>query len=239
MRIPLPAAWGLSAALHGAALVGMARAPAFAPADTVAVEIVEVAPPAPPAPTPAPAAAAPLAPPRPAPRAAERPPAAPPPPSAPPPPDAPPPSRAPVRIGVSLSSSTSGGGVAAPAGNTLYGELPRVAPSPADVQPYRSERYVPPAQVTVLPRPVGEFRLPSGEYPPDALRLGLEGQVVLSLTVDERGAVVDARVVSDPGHGFGEAAVRAARRHLRFEPARRGDEAVATTIRWKMTFELP
>jgi protein TonB len=243
-RVRLPAAWALSAALHAAAALAVARLPAQAAAETVAVEIVEVAPPPParveepPAPTAAPPSAPALAPPRQAPRAAA-PSAAPPPPNAPPPPDAPPPARAPVKIGISMSSSTSADGVAAPAGNTLYGELPREAPAPEEVRPYRAERYVPPTQVTTLPRPLGACRPPPEDYPKEAQRLGLERVVVLSLTVDEKGRVAEARVVEDPGHGFAEAAVRSVRRDCRFAPALRGGEPVATTLRYTVRFVLP
>ncbi|HEY6003373.1 MAG TPA: energy transducer TonB, partial [Anaeromyxobacter sp.] len=145
----------------------------------------------------------------------------------------------PVKIGVSLSSSTSSGGVAAPAGNTLYGDVPRTAPDPAEVKPYRSERYVPPTQVTVLPRPIGECRPPKEVYPEAALRLGIEGVVVLSVTFDEKGGIADARVIEDPGHGLGDAAVRTLKKYCRFEPGRVGSEAVATTLRYKVRFELP
>jgi protein TonB len=241
MRVPAPLAFGVSAALHAAGFAALARLPPPVRSETVAVEIVEVAPPPPPEPSPAPPPprAVGLAPPRAAPRPPPAHAAAPPPPNAPPPPDAPSPARAPVKVGISMSSTTSSGGVAAPVGNTLYGEMPRTAPAPEEVKPYRAERYVPPTQVTVLPRPVGECRPPKEAYPEAALRLGLEGLVVLLLTIDETGKVADARVVEDPGHGFGEAAVRTLRTHCRFEPARRGGEAVATTLRYKVRFELP
>lgn len=235
MRVPAPLAYGASAVLHAAGVLALARLPELARGEVVAVEIVEVAPP--PAPAPPPAAAG-LAPPRAAPVAPALSPA-PPPPNAPPSPDAPPPSRAPVRVGVSLSSTTSAGGVAAPVGNTLYGELPRTAPDPAEVTPYRSDRYVPPTQVTVLPRPIGEYRPPREEYPEAALRAGVEGLVVLVLTVDQTGAITDARAVEDPGHGLGPAAVRSVRTHCRFEPGRIGSEPVATSFRYKVRFELP
>ncbi len=251
LRIPAPAAYALSAAVHVAALLVLSRSDALRPpaADTVAVEIVETSPPPPPpkeeppAPVPAPARrprSTPLAPPRDAPPPPPRTTEAPPPPNAPPPEDAPPPSpSAPVRIGIAMSSSTTAGGLPAPVGNTLYGEVPRTAPAPSEVKPYRNEKYVPPTQVTVLPRPMGECAVPPSEYPEEASRLGFEGVVVLSLTVDESGRIVDARVVEDPGHGLGPAAQGSIRRHCRFEPARRGGDAVATTLRFKVRFELP
>jgi protein TonB len=237
-------AYALSAALHAAAALALSRLPPPARTEIVAVEILEVSPPAPPPPpAPAPEPPAPAARPPPAARALapRAPPAAPdpspPPPNAPPPEDAPPPARAPVRVGVSLSSTSTAGGVAAPVGNTLHGELPREAPAPEDVRPYRSERYVPPTQVTVLPRMIGDCVMGTEDYPEAALRLGIEGRVVLLVTIDETGAVGDVRVVSDPGHGLGQAAVKGFKRRCRFEPGRIGERAVATTIRVPVTFE--
>jgi protein TonB len=250
-RIPAPAAYAISVAVHGAAFLALARMDALRlpRGEDVKVEIVETVPPPPapkeepPAPVPAPRRVrtrTPLAPPPdapPPPRRAE----APPPPNEAPPPDAKPPSQsAPVRIGISMSSATQGGGFAAPVGNTLYGQAPRTAPDPADVKPYRAEKYVPPTQVTVLPKPIGECLVPPGEYPDEARRLEFEGTVVLVVSIDEHGAVTDARVVEDPGHGLGPAAAASFRRHCgRWEPARKGGDAVATSFRYKFRFELP
>ena len=60
---------------------------------------------------------------------------------------------------------------------------------------------------------------PDAVYPPDALRDRIEGSVGLEITIDERGAVVDARVTQPAGHGFDEAALAAVRQWT-FEPAR-------------------
>ena len=62
---------------------------------------------------------------------------------------------------------------------------------------------------------------------------------MLKLLVDETGKVVEASAVDDPGHGFAEAAVRIAKRYFRFQPARRGDEPVATWLRFTVRFEAP
>ena len=162
-RLPPAAAYALSAALHAAAFVALARTPALTPRGGRAGRARRGrAAPArrPHRPRPArsrrarrraarrSSAGGPAAP--------RRAPEAPPPPNEPPPPEAPPAARAPVHIGISMSSATTSGGIAAPVGNTLYGELPRRAPEPAEVRPYQAERYVPPTQVTVLPRPLGE-----------------------------------------------------------------------------------
>jgi protein TonB len=253
VRLPAPAAFAISGALHAGAFLALVRAPALVrPApETVQVEVVEVAPappppPAPaepPAPVPAPRRPPPRVRPAPPPRAAQpaSPPEAPPPPNAPPPDEAPPPEKAPVRIGISMSSATTSGGVAAPAGNTLYGELPSTAPAPGEARPYRAERYVPPTQVTALPRAEPQcFETSADDYPEEAERLQLEGRVRLSLTIDERGAIAEAKVVEDPGHGFGAAAIAALRRHgCRFSPPRRGADAVTTRIPFTYRFTLP
>jgi periplasmic protein TonB len=242
----------VSALLHGAAAAALVRLPAAPRADDVPVEIVAVMPapeePPPPPPAPPPPAAAPAAPvraarapPRPIARAAPPPPpgpVAPPPPNATPPPDAAPPARAAPRIGISMEATTSATGVAAPAGNTLYGSMPRTSPDPREVKPYRADRYAAPTEVTTAARPLGACRLSNDAYPAEARRAGVEGRVVLRLMLDASGAVVDATVVEDPGYGLGAAAVDSVRRHCRFVPARRGEEAVASWIRYPVRFEL-
>ena len=258
LRCAPAAAYGISVALHAAlfAAILSVRPAAEQRARPVDVEIVETRP-RPPEPTPEPTAAPPRPPPaRPIPRRVVRPPrkvevplprdAPPPPPhvaepEAPPPPNAPPPEEAPrqgpVRIGLSMSSTTTAGDVAAPVGNTMYGKAPERAEDPAAVQPYRAERYLPPTQVTTLPEPLG-CDIPKDAYPEEAKRLGFEADVRVRLAVDEEGRVTSAKVVQDPGHGLGAAAAASAKRYCRFRPARRHGEAVATEIPFTLHFEL-
>jgi protein TonB len=253
-RRAAPVSYGISLALHLALFAALlaVRAPPARRAAPVDVEIVETA--RPPAPAPAPARE--RAPP-PVPPITRRPPPprrvqvplprdAPPPPTAreeaPPPPNAPPPTAAPpkpgpVRIGVSMSSTSTAGESAAPVGNTLYGKAPQRAEDPTAARPYRSDRYVPPTQVTTLPENLG-CAVPKDEYPPEARRLGFEGDVKVRLTIDADGRVTDARALGDPGHGLGPAAEKNARRYCRFKPARRNGEAVATEITYTLRFEL-
>lgn len=245
-RAPLAAGTVASLALHGVILALLWSAPPQRRYETVRIDVVEGAPrpPEPLAPVEAPPRPRLSEPrvaralPRDAPEAKGAAPESPPPRNEPPPPGASTPSRAPVKVGISMSSTATSGGFAAPVGNTLYGELPRTAPKPEEVKPYVAEKYVAPTQVTVLPRPLST-EIPRGEYPPDALAQGLEATVVLRLLVDETGKVAAATAVEDPGHGFGEAAVRIARRYFRFEPARRGTEPVATWLRFTVRFEAP
>jgi TonB family protein len=63
--------------------------------------------------------------------------------------------------------------------------------------------------------------------------------VVLKLTIDATGRVRSARVLQDPGHGLGAAAVRTALRHFQFKPAERGGQPVACELTFYVTYELP
>src|ERR1700733_15126374 len=74
-------------------------------------------------------------------------------------------------------------------------------PSGGDIPP-------PPARADAVTPPVLRTRA-EATYPPDALRDRLEGTVGLELEVDERGGVIDARVIAPAGHGFDEAAAAA------------------------------
>jgi TonB family protein len=60
--------------------------------------------------------------------------------------------------------------------------------------------------------------------------------VVLALVVDETGTVVESKVLESGGEAFDRAALEAANK-LRFEPARRGDQAVAARIPFTFDFE--
>jgi TonB family protein len=92
------------------------------------------------------------------------------------------------------------------------------------------------AQPAIVPPQV--IHSPEADYPHDALAARVEGSVILRLTIDTSGHVVEAEVVEPVGHGFDEAAVKAVRT-FRFEPARRGGTPVAARIRFRYTFRLP
>ncbi len=79
---------------------------------------------------------------------------------------------------------------------------------------------------------------PRPRYPRLAQRQGVEGFVTLRLRIDAAGRVVDAVVVkSEPDDVFDDAALQTARRY-RFTPARRGGEAVESTLQQTIRFEL-
>lgn len=75
------------------------------------------------------------------------------------------------------------------------------------------------------------------EYPPAAHAARIEGRVILELSISGEGAVTEAHVTDSPGHGFGEAAVEAAR-HWRFTPAKRNGRAVAARILYAYDFRI-
>lgn len=158
----------------------------------------------------------------------------------PPPPNQPPPKATPrapppIRIGVNLESTVPGGAFAAPVGNTLYGQAADKAPNPATAsQPYWAPAYMAPARVSELPVVISEVRAP---YPPEARKQGIEGQVVLLVTIDDEGRVARVKHVSGPGHGLDEAADQAVRQ-FKWKPARYNGTAVATEIRYTYTFEI-
>ena len=156
----------------------------------------------------------------------------PPPPNEPPPPAAPA-ARAVPRVGVSLSSTTAGGGFAVGVGNTLHGKASEIAAEPGAVKPYAADRTAS-ARLSAQPRLLERPEIP---YPPEARREGLEGQVVLLLRIDAEGRVAAARLLSAPGPALGEAA-RAAALRFRFTPPLLEGEAVETEIRFTYTFVL-
>ncbi len=220
----------LSLALHGAAWASMARLRPAPPHERIEIEVVEHARPRPPPAAPPPAAERP----RPArpevalARALPPPPLASAPPAPPPAPGAPKPL---PRVGISLGSTVASGAFAVGVGNTLYGKASEEAADPQAVRPLAP---VPAARLSAMPRPIDVPRI---EYPPDARKAGVEGQVVLALRLDERGAVTAVRVVEAPSPALAAAAAEAARR-FRFTPGLRDGEPVATEIRYTCTFYL-
>lgn len=225
-----------SLALHGLGLVVLHTRPAERPAPQRPVELVMVEVKEEPKPEPPPPPKVRVRPPPV--KVAEAPKPLPPPPvDAPPPPnETPPPTAkpAPLVVGLSMSSTTSAGGFAAPVGNTLYGRTADRAKPPQEAKAYSAPKYTPIYQVDREPELASEVKIP---YPDDARRAGVEGTVTLSITVDLEGRVVSARVLNGPGHGLNEAA-RGAILRFRFRPAIKGGEPVSTEMKYSYTFLL-
>jgi protein TonB len=240
-RAILPIFIACSAALHGGALVVMnqaaRRSHADAPRSTPPMDLVMVEVEAP---KPPPVEEAKGPPPRPKPMppikvASTKPPR--PKENAPPPPNEPPaetPRQVPLVVGLTMSSTTTGGSFAAPVGNTLYGKTDPKAQSPEEVAPYAAPRFVPIYQVDSQPAVLSESKIP---YPERARREGIEGTVLLSIVIDAEGKVISAKVLTGPGHGLNEAA-RDAIGRFRFKPAIKSGQPVSTEMKYKYTFSL-
>ncbi|MCB9622581.1 MAG: TonB-dependent receptor [Sandaracinus sp.] len=91
-----------------------------------------------------------------------------------------------------------------------------------------------PAAPVITPPRLVEFV--EATFPPGAEAEGLEGRVLVAITIAADGAVTDVQVVRPAGNGFDEAAVDAVRR-FRFEPARRDGAPVPVRIQYEYVFE--
>jgi TonB family protein len=111
--------------------------------------------------------------------------------------------------------------MAVPIGDTLMTK-PGKTGHGGDVKPTSAEGvhgFVPVAEMYISEHPV-LISAPSGEdiYPPEAKRLGIEGVVRFKVGIDEKGKVVQVKVIEQAGHGFDEAATKAMWQ-AKFKPA--------------------
>lgn len=74
-------------------------------------------------------------------------------------------------------------------------------------------------------------------YPPMALRAGLESDVTLSIEVDAQGNVTKAEITKSGGSGFDEEALKAVKQS-RFEPAQRDGHPVPAEFTYIYRFRL-
>jgi protein TonB len=74
-------------------------------------------------------------------------------------------------------------------------------------------------------------------YPMMARRLGREGKVVLKLTIDEEGNLLDIKVIDKAGYGFTEAAVEAVKKST-FLPAKKDGKRIASRALLPIRFQL-
>lgn len=233
----------VSAAAHLVAFVSLPASGLASHQRNVPVEMTLYEPPPPPPPKeepPEPEPPKPLPPPKPAPAPvvkvdAPKPPEdVPPPPNETPPetpPEGPPP---PIVVGVTMSSTAAGGSFAVQVGNTTYGKAQDTVVDAAEVKPYAAPKYAPPGSADSEPQLLSEVKV---DYPDEARRNEVEGNVRLRVTLSADGVVEKVVVVSGPGYGLDEAA-RDALRRFRFKPAMKGGEAVGYTFVYTYTFLL-
>ncbi len=104
---------------------------------------------------------------------------------------------------------------------------------PVSIEP----EYLPQHKISKVPEIPVEEILDRIEYPPMALRQGLEAVVYVELYIDQTGLVRQVVVLKDPGNGFAEAAVKALEK-LRCKPAEANGKPVAVRFRYPIRFVL-
>lgn len=87
-------------------------------------------------------------------------------------------------------------------------------------------------------RPMSGGGNPRPRYPLTARRMGLEGRVVLAVTVAPDGSARSVSVAKSSGHTVLDRAARRTVRRWRFRPARAGGRASEATIRVPIRFQL-
>jgi protein TonB len=115
-----------------------------------------------------------------------------------------------------------GGGGAASSGLGRDSGTPGL---PAPTSPVRTGREAKPVQTV------------RATYPPMALRMGLESDVTLRITIDSKGTVTDAEIVKSGGAGFDDEALKAVKQ-ARFEPAENDGKNVPAEFTYVYRFRL-
>ncbi len=77
------------------------------------------------------------------------------------------------------------------------------------------------------------------EYPQGALEMGITGTICLKVFVDERGRILEAKIVEDSGKdvGFEEAALAAAMK-TKWKPATSNGKPISVWITYKVDFDI-
>jgi protein TonB len=97
--------------------------------------------------------------------------------------------------------------------------------------------YLPQFKVSSVPEIPTREILSRIEYPPIALRQGIEGVVYLELFIDQTGTIRKINVLKDPGYGFAAAAV-ASLQGIHCTPAIANGTPVAVRFRYPVRFTL-
>ncbi|MDD2901670.1 MAG: TonB family protein [Syntrophales bacterium] len=131
---------------------------------------------------------------------------------------------------------------------------PRPLPQPIITEPVKTNTSMPRPVAAARPQPapapagpvITTFGSATGPaflrrsmpvYPDQARWRGLEGKVVLRLSIDARGNLLKVEVLQTPGWGFAEAAVAAVKRSS-FRPATMGGKPVACIAKLPIRFVL-
>lgn len=97
--------------------------------------------------------------------------------------------------------------------------------------------YLPQHKISIIPGIPAKEILSRINYPPIALKQGIEGVVYLELFIDDKGRIRKINVLKDPGYGFAQAAI-AAVDGLLCTPALVNGKPVAVRFRYPVRFSL-
>lgn len=89
-------------------------------------------------------------------------------------------------------------------------------------------------EVTRFPKVTREIK---ASYPEEAKAAGVDGPVVMEILIDPTGKVREVKLISGPGYGLNESAVKAMK-EFEFTPALKDTSAVAVKIRYTYRFKL-
>ena len=137
--------------------------------------------------------------------------------------DAPPPK--PV-FGVSMNSTVEGNsGLSVRVGNTIGVKPSDEVVAPEDVQPLRQVSF---SKLEEPPKLLKDFQYSQSDYPAELMAEGVQGTVVLKLTIDETGAVSKVKVIRGVHPELDKLSMAACRK-FKFKPGMSGGEPVVTT----------
>jgi protein TonB len=140
-----------------------------------------------------------------------------------------------------IASGTAPAAAPLPSGvSVVINEQSRPASGPTTASPGRpggtEVAAIPPAAVQ-LAAPRGGYQV-KPSYPAAARRLGVQGTTILRVFVAADGRVGDVAVEASAGHPDLDQAAAEAVRRWRFEPGRRGAEAIGMWVRLPVEFRL-
>lgn len=155
-------------------------------------------------------------------------------------------SNVPLVVGLTMSSTVRGGrGPKFGVGNTLMGTVERKARTPqAGSLVYNTQDRDEAGDTSILYSTGSKERTEAKlltktvpNYPYRARSEGIEGVIVLALTINPKGRVEAVRLIKGLGHGLDESALTAARKTI-WKPATIGGQPVRTVRRYNVRFTL-
>lgn len=109
--------------------------------------------------------------------------------------------------------------------------------APLFIPETKEPEYVPQHKISQIPEIPTKEILAKIQYPPLALRQGIEAVVYLELYIDHEGTIRKIEILKDPGYGFVEAAIQALEGVV-CKPAFSNGKAVAVRFRYPIRFSL-